>query len=415
MGVARDTSSLLRAILEPLYLAVLLGGIILGQSMDYFFGSEPMLRGQSVSILIPLASVALAVVLWLFSGGSPPKRLGIQVFVAALFATWCVIGCLIIAGHASRDYTFLAFGILSVMLILKTPRAASISAAINYCFLLIALLFTFAALWPLLSDGSYAVHQIDWPGLPSILPDLQRWHAPFNGPAEAAGLGALLCVWGVTRRGFTRTAFVTVGITMLFFGGNLAAVIAGVAGLLVLITARLRRTTSPRKFAWFVSLVAIACTLSLILVLSADPGLNGRSGIWKAFLAMWQEEPWLGVGPNAISAYSQSLVTIDGVTAFGAPDGHNLLIDTLARFGIFGATLVSLTIAVALVVVSRSVGRSGPLPLAIVISIMMLACTETIFVFASSSILLFVFIYAVMLTAKPPTVSKSSSTKLPTE
>lgn len=359
------------------YFTVILVGVVLGQSLDYFAGTGPVLFGQSVSILIPLGATLISVPMFLKAPiGRCRNRKG-KSLLFALFGLWVLGALYTFFDRGGLDYSVTVVGALLVMALLKMPPWPIVERSLDLVFVLIGGLFILAAIWTTVGLAPWDQPRIDWPLLPNLVPSLSRWFAPFTGPGEGGALGAVLITWGVSRRRAIASLLVPTGCVMLFFGGNLASLIATVLGLGVVLGYRLRLSMNARRFRKVALMASGVCLTSGVVVLAADPTLNGRTDIWSSYLRAWLLDPILGIGSRRLGELAMSA---DGAAiniAGRAPDAHNVFIDTLTRFGPLGLGLLLLASALAVVLAYNGVPKFGPRALVLIVVLLTMGLTES--------------------------------------
>ena len=97
-------------------------------------------------------------------------------------------------------------------------------------------------------------------------------------------------------------------------------------------------------------LLAVAVGAFVALVVALDPTVNGRTTVWSLFWNLFSSSPFVGVGGEGITSSIQGNGLLDG----WATHGHNILIDPLARFGLFGVAVLLVAVSSALVLTFRA-------------------------------------------------------------
>jgi len=337
---------------EYAYAYVFFVAIFLGQTVRFFVGSEPLIGAQPAQILIPLAAFLISVALWLVS--PVPIRLPsglLAVFFALLIFMWLWA---LIRDWGASDLTAFTLGPFLAMLATKTPTPACALRILNTLGVLVLILFASAAVFAVITDVPPTGFTTKWPPLTDPFDPIGMWWAPFNGPAEAGAVGAVLIVLGLGQRNWLRIPFVVGGGVILFYAGTLAAALGlGVAMLVLLIAVA---QTSKRRRLLQVGAVAAGFAGLVLLAqeLTRNPTLSGRTYIWSDFVALLQARHLLGWGSAALieSERTWTFPWGDSRTAHGS-DAHNLLLDSWVRFGVFGALAIFAVLTIAVIVAAR--------------------------------------------------------------
>lgn len=110
---------------------------------------------------------------------------------------------------------------------------------------------------------------------------------------------------------------------------------------------------------WIIPLIVIFLAILVILgyffvvkftgyrLANANP-FSGRSEMWESGQSVWKKSPWFGVGPGRFALEIFSVVN-NIPPKYWPSHAHNLIINILAEFGLFGL-LASILIFIALVV-----------------------------------------------------------------
>jgi O-antigen ligase len=191
-----------------------------------------------------------------------------------------------------------------------------------------------------------------------------RWGGYALFPNIQGQAGALLLVFGFTRPGVRRVAFVLTGMAVLLLTDSRTSYAAAAAGLVLLALLpgwhSAARRWSPARILALGLGMAMAGRVALKVL--ADPNLTGRLAVWPDFLSLASQNPALGAGAPAID---------DAVAAGDLPgwadQGHNILIDTMVRFGAVGLVLAVgfLGLALAIGVRGARLGEGVALALAV--------------------------------------------------
>ena len=108
--------------------------------------------------------------------------------------------------------------------------------------------------------------------------------------------------------------------------------------------------------------------LGAVVMFLGPAGLTGRDNIWPAFLDLWQESPWIGVGGSGF-------VTGNEITRqFG--HAHSLYIEELARSGLVGFISLSIALGIGIWIAAKATGLGYPGPLAVMATYFITGITE---------------------------------------
>lgn len=189
-----------------------------------------------------------------------------------------------------------------------------------------------------------------------------RWGGYAGFPNIQGQAGALLMVYGFTRSGVQRSAFVLSGAAILLLTDSRTSYAAGAVGLVLLaLLPGWRREERTWPVARVVALaLGLAMAIRVALKVVADPNLTGRIAVWPEFLSLTSQNPVLGAGSPAIDE------AVDAGNLPGwADQGHNILIDTLVRFGVVGLLLAVAFLGLAVAIGVRGARRGQGVALAL--------------------------------------------------
>lgn len=200
-----------------------------------------------------------------------------------------------------------------------------------------------------------------------------RWAGPFVHPNLAGPVGAILLVYGATRRGWRCALFVVAGVLVLLLASSRTATVAAGAGLLTVVAAWWveRPGRIPRSLR--ATVVAVPAVVMAVLLVIANPGLTGRTTVWPVMADLWREHPVLGIGD---AGYAEAIRT--GALLSWADHAHNVFFDALVRTGVVGLGLVVLVVGLALVITARGVGYARGAGIAVVVTLIVGSLADTI-------------------------------------
>jgi O-antigen ligase len=123
--------------------------------------------------------------------------------------------------------------------------------------------------------------------------------------------------------------------------------------------------------------------------------MGGRTDVWRDYLSLWQQAPWIGIGDGGIARY----VAEGGVgTTFPRHvHGHSVYLDSLTRGGLLLLVLLlALTICIGIVGI-RAAHLGRPAGLALLVLVVVGGLAETVYSIAYLSIHLVPLLIALML------------------
>jgi O-antigen ligase len=203
------------------------------------------------------------------------------------------------------------------------------------------------------------------------------WWAPFNGPAEAGAIGAVLIVLGFGQRTWLSIPFVIGGGVILFYAGTLAAALGLGVALLILLLGYARTSPHKRRIQFGAAAVAFMGLAVLIQELVRNPTLSSRTFIWSDFAQLLKASPIWGWGTGALVKSERTWTFPWGETrTVHGSDAHNIVFDAWVRFGLPGLVVVcAIAFTVALLAIAgwRVSGALGP---AIIVLLLTIGLTE---------------------------------------
>lgn len=378
------------ALLASLAVAVGRSGRDLSQTYDVqsrlLAGSDPVADGLTklVSVLVVLVSVEriLSHAMVVRRPGRSPVAL-LAAFVGLWLGTVASPALLGANGAFEHDYLYpLALGVAALLLRpAEVDDLIGVTRTAGLGFVGLGLLLIPLAPSAVLEQG-YA----GWlPGVPRFaglaphsvalamlaqLALLALAARPF-GAAWANRVGWLVGLAGLLAAQ-SKTAWVTFPVCLAFLEWGRPAASAGP-----------RRRPGPRSALVAVALAGTIAVLALLVFSdfasesltrqqSADlASLSGRDRVWQAALAEWGRHPWLGYGSRLFDPVHRAEIGLSYAT-----NGHNQLIDTLARSGILGLSSLLLYVVVIAWFAVRYGRASRGLTLALAAAVFGRAVTE---------------------------------------
>lgn len=201
-------------------------------------------------------------------------------------------------------------------------------------------------LGPLLEDSRLSISS--WFGLG------ERWGGTVDSPNVLGQFAVLLLVFGLSRRGPNRVGLVLSGAFFLMLTGSRTSIIAGAAGVLLLVVLPRRVPWIPISRTWRLVIAGTLVSLVVVNSLLRNPQMSGRAGMWVQMMDVWRTSRVTGVGQSGIDA---------AIASCGLPPwaihGHNFAVDALVRTGVVGLLLVLAVLTVAAIISFRAALR-GP-------------------------------------------------------
>ncbi len=338
---------------------------------------------QAVLYLIGLFS---GVVLW-WRYEAPGRASGLLALVLGLMAAmWLVeVGRQIVTGGALNP-VYLAVPLLLAMIWLKPPDARGARQTVDSMAVLLAGIVVISvalesvgavASWYARAERFSELAAGDrttyWLPLADVLGLEGRWGGPFWHPNHAGPIGGFLIVVGLCRRGALRAALLVTGVFVLLLTASRTSMLATAAAVAVMAAAwwLTRPSAWPR---WLrVAVVAAPAVVVAAAVVAVNPNLTGRTEIWPVYWRLWQESPLTGVPDRRISQAAAS-----GELPGWASTAHNLVLDSLVRFGVVGTCIAIAVLALTAVLGVRAARRRSFVSLGITTVIVAGGLTEAL-------------------------------------
>jgi hypothetical protein len=203
--------------------------------------------------------------------------------------------------------------------------------------------------------------------LNSVLGIDGRWPGPFGHNGDTAMMGALLIVIAVARWRRSSWVLLIVGVLTLLVTSGRASIGAAAAGLLIVFMFR------EGSFVGLTRMVRIPIGVTAIVfgawvLINRPAGLTGRNTAWPAFLELWQESPWIGVGGSGIATGNQWTIEFQ--------HAHNMYLNDLTREGLLGAGIQYAAVALGVVIAARVAWWGMPGALAVISTYLITGITE---------------------------------------
>jgi hypothetical protein len=359
------------------YLSTLLVGGVLGLWAGYLWPAQPVLKGQSAAVLVPLLAFVVALGVWLRTRGRSRLRGWPLAFMTLLAVAW--LANLIsyrIHGDAFT-YGALLFIPVVLMVVYKPPSLAEgASALISLAWAItIVLVATRALEMPGLlavKDQPAGIISFDeeyyWLPINDLLGIDGRWPGPFGHNGYTAMMGAFIIVIAIAFWSRSSWVFLFVGAFTLLVTSGRASAGAAAAGILLFAMFTSRGWLGRQSRALRLVVGSLALVAGIALLFSGKSGLTGRQNIWPAFWDLWLTSPITGVGTSGIAVSG-------GLTQeFG--HAHSMYLDLLARNGLIAFALVMAALLLGLGITLAAALRGQPGPLALLAAYLVTAVTE---------------------------------------
>lgn len=359
------------------YLTVLSIGVVLERFANYIWYEDPVFKGQAPNIVVTFVYFVVAGVLWLLLKRRPPARRLLLAFLTAMAIAW-VAHLVLYRYHGDAfNYTALLYVPVLVMIALKPPTALEArTASLGFAWMVSTILVLTRVLEMLgaleIKPQPEGIIEFDNERYFLPLNDLLgidgRWPGPFGHNGDTAMMGALLIVLAFAFWSRASWIFLLVGGLTLVLTNGRASIGAAVAGLVLI--AMFSRSANLRAIPrWLrITVGSVVLVLGALFMFARPAGLTGREKIWPAFLELWLESPWVGVGGIGIANGN------DIAQAYG--HAHSLYIDELARWGLAGFIAQFVALGIGVFIAARAAGIGFPGPLAVMVSYFITGVTE---------------------------------------
>lgn len=337
------------------YLGVVAFGVPFGVLASAIFLTQPLIRGHSLAVVIPLAFTAVAVCLWLIQPFLEVNRSPYWLPISVYGAVWLVFLLLTLRDGLLVDYRALAVPAVLIMVALKPPNRSQLLTSMSALSWSIVLVLGAHFLYEVLEYGTASIPGLMVPGTSFFLGSPQRLFSAWGNPNLVGPVGAYIAVFGLFKRGFSGWLFFVVGLLTIAAADTQSGLLAFLVGGFVLwiFDDRFRSWPLTRTsrvvftISFLVSLIAIATYL--------QPTYGERTRIWGQYLDFWLTQPVGGVGTSAIQAGLAS-----GELQPWYVHGHSIWLDAAGRYGLMGLLPITLLVGVWLwITIKGAVSGSG--------------------------------------------------------
>ncbi len=337
------------------------------------------IKGQALSIVIPLVAFPVSLVLWWLYQGSPTRNPWLIAFIAGLAGSWLLHMALLRIHGDQFAHTVWLFVPVLAMLLLKTPTVEEAWQAVTlFAWLAVVILITTRALELLNVIPMFYIEEwiVEWEKKRYWLPfsgylGLEgRWPGPFGFNSKTGFICTLLVLIGLARLRRSSVVFVTIGVLGILLTGGRGAALALAAGLFVLVVFAAKGPVSRIPMAIRAGAGALAVLgfgLFFLLSPTSTTGRFGQGGIWQAFTDLWRTSPWIGVGQTGILADDRASISMEA---------HSLYLQELTRYGVLGFTVQFAVIAIGVGITAVAAYRGLAWPLALLSAYYVASLTE---------------------------------------
>ncbi len=379
------------------YTTVLALGFIIERFITYAWGSDPLLFGQPATVLALYVVFLIALIVWLTTPFTPTPLPIFVTFLALMSLAWLTHLMLYRYHGDSFNYTALLYVPMLLMIGTKMPRSSEIHQGVltfawaTSLILLVSFIFERSG-WLVAKTQAAGVVAFDEARYFLPVNDLLgiegRWTGPFGHNGDTAMMGALLLVIAVAFWSRGSWFFICTGALVLVLTNGRASIGATAIGLTILFmfSSSPMINRYPRRWRIVGGLVVLLLGAAVLFLRPA--GLTGRESIWPAFLELWAQSPWTGVGGSGIATGNEIS------QAFG--HAHSLYIEELARSGLIGFITQFVALGLGLFIAARAAGLGHPGPLAVMTTYFVTAITEPRNNWIEPSALLFLLILMVL-------------------
>lgn len=401
------------------YLSVYLVGVLLTATMVRIVQRDFEADAIPLAALTSLVTVVLALVLWM-RDPLPGLRTGLLPwFLVALLALWVYQVVLNVMRNEDLRIPALMLPIMIALVAYRTPvgtdatRVSDVFAWAVIVFSAVTLVLESVGVvphWTITDSASMIVNERASYFLPlADLVGIQgRWSGPFVHPNLAGPVGGFLLVFGATRRGLNRIAFVSSGIVILLLTASRSALVAAVVGLVLLAAVSWINRPSGLTRRTRVLITALPALVVATAVIVVNPGFSGRTSMWPQVVDLWRATPLLGIGDGGFERAID-----DGTLPVWAIHAHNVILDAGVRTGVVGFAIAVTVLALASVLAVAAARRGEGVALALVGMLLVASMTDAIIVWRYLTGTLIVLVLAALMSVRRGAASGAPGTPPP--
>jgi hypothetical protein len=330
------------------------------------------LFGQSPGIYLPFLLFPITFILWSICREHGPRNYWNTAFLGGLVLSWVVHFALIQYHGDLYVYKVWLFVPVMVMLWWKPPTWASAWTAIRTlawaAIVIMALTMVLEKLGILpgfFPEGNAVAaweNERYWLPLQELFQLEGRWAGPFGYNSKTAFMAVFVIIVGLADKAWARWILVTAGTVALLLTGGRGSLLALAAGVAVFLMFA-RSGPISRIPVWIrltVGVIGLAVTSWIIYTLGSL-GLAGREELWSAYLDIWRQSMWLGVGQQGIANGPNVVTWMDASWM----DAHSIYIELLTKTGLVGVGITFGTLTIGLIITLISAGKGLQLPAAL--------------------------------------------------
>ena len=367
------------------YIGVLAFSYMFAFHLNYMVGvtapGSLEIKAQGPAIYVPWLILPIAVVLWLLYRGRPARGWAL-VFLGGLAFAWAVHLAITWTHGDLYPHTIWLFVPTLAMLALKAPdrdeawTGVVLIAWVAAVFLLTTRLLEILSIVPMFDIPDVQATEWEkqnyWLPLSGYLGLDGRWPGPFGFNSKTGFVSAFILIVAIQRWRPSSLFLGAVGLLGVVLTGGRAPYLAAMAGVLVLVLFSPRLPLINRIPPWIkVILVGLGVgAVAAQFAFNTGAGTTGRQTFWTAFLDLWRESPWIGVGQVGIWEST-------GITR-ATMDAHSILIQELTKFGVVGFASIYLTIALGAVIALVAAARAWAGPLAVLTAYLVSGFTDVL-------------------------------------
>lgn len=381
-----------QSVLQPLtgarwFLGLMVLVVVVARLAQYLWQYSafglPTVFGQPPGVYVALTGALACVVVWWRFEGNGRARGWLLLFLFIMAVMWVTVMAVSYSHGDAVMYDVWLVPLFVTLAYLKAPTAGDFSWAISKLAqaLTSALLGVLIGEWlgviprPRGDDGLIGFELSNyWLPVSELLGIEGRWIGPFMS-ANAAVL-MFLVAFGAKMSRWWRVVIASTSVLVLLLTSSRTSYLAVLVGAAVLLVLTRNPLTQrfPRPF--LVSVLGSALVISIIAAVVRNPGMTGRTRIWRTYFAIWQENPILGVGTSGVFT---SEIGNPG------PNAHNLWVDALTKYGLF-ALMVLLALTTVLVLSSSLAARKSiGLPATLLAAFFVISAAQSDIMWSSTS------------------------------
>lgn len=359
------------------YITFLSAGMVVERLITHLLGASAVVLGQPWTVLVVFFLFLLTLGIWLRTPRRSTASGLLLAFLLLMGIAWLAHFFLYRFHGDAFNYTAILYLPTLALIAAKPPtRAEARQASLAVAWAISAtLVLTFTLeRFNVIREKNQASGVVAFDEnkyflpLNALLGIEGRWPGPFGHNGDTAMMAALLVVIAFAFWSRASWLFIAVGTLALVLTNGRASIGAALAGIVIITLFGDQTWLSRFPRAIRVSIGSALLVTGAAILLLRPSGITGRDTIWPAFLELWIESPWLGVGGGGFAEGNS--VTI----AFG--HAHSLYIEELARSGLIGFLTQFSAIAIGAVIAVKAAKFGHPGPLGVIVAFLVTGITE---------------------------------------